>query len=69
MSYTEKLVEHGEVKKLVKELRKLIPSHKFRVERGLNNGIVVDERVTIYRNRYETLEDLKNVIVWYYQED
>lgn len=69
MSYTEKLVEHAEVKKLVKELRKLIPSHKFRVERGLNNGIVVDERVTIYRNRYETLEDLKNVIVWYYQED
>lgn len=68
MSYTEKKVEHEEVKKLVRELRKLIPNHKFRTERGLNNGIVVDEKITFYRNFGETLEDLKSKIISCYQE-
>lgn len=69
MSYTEKRIEHEEVKKLVRELRKLIPNHKFRAERGLNNGIVVDEKTSIYRNCDETLEDLKSAIVKSYQEE
>lgn len=68
MSYTEKKVEHEEVKKLVRELRKLIPNHKFRADRGLNNGIFVDEKITFYRNLDETLEDLKNAIVKHYQD-
>ena len=68
MSYTEKKVEHEEVKRLVRELRELIPNHKLRTERGLNNGIVVDEKITFYRNYGETLEDLKNAIVKCYLE-
>lgn len=64
MTYTEKKAEHEEVKKLVRELRKLIPNHKFRVERGYtNNGIVIDEKTSIYRNDDGTLEALKNYIV------
>ena len=64
MTYTEeKKAEHEEVKKLVRELRKLIPNHKFRIERGLNNGIVIDERFSVYKNDDETIEALKNYIV------
>lgn len=69
MSYTEKLVEHEAVKKLARELRKLIPSHKFRTERGLNNGIVIDEKATFYRNCDETFEDLKSAIVSYCKKE
>ena len=67
MTYTEKKAEHEEVKKLVRELRKLIPNHKFRIERSLNNGIVIDEKSTIYRNCDATLEDLKNEIIRQYK--
>lgn len=68
MTYTEKKAEHEEVKKLVRELRKLIPNHKFRVERGYtNNGIVIDERSSIYRNDDATIEDLKNEIIRQYK--
>lgn len=61
--YTEKKAEREEIKKLVRELRKLIPNHKFRVERGYNNGIVVDERYSIYKNDDGTIEALKNYII------
>ena len=67
MTYTEQKAEHEEVKKLVRELRKLIPNHKFRIERSLNNGIVIDEKSTIYRNCDKTLEDLKNEIIRQYK--
>ena len=67
MTYTEQKAEHEEVKKLVRELRKLIPNHKFRIERSLNNGIVIDEKSTIYRNCDATLEDLKNEIIRQYK--
>lgn len=56
--------EREEIKKLVRELRKLIPNHKFRIERGCNNGIVIDERHRIYKNDDEkTVEALKNYII------
>ena len=56
--------EREEIKKLVRELRKLIPNHKFRIERGYNNGIVIDERHNIYKNDDEkTVEALKNYII------
>lgn len=65
--YTEKRAEREEIKKLVRELRKLIPNHKFRVERGYNNGIVVDERFSVYRNDDGTIEALRNHIIETYK--
>ena len=64
---TKKRAEREEIKKLVRELRKLIPNHKFRVERGYNNGIVIDERSSIYRNDDGTIEALKNHIIETYK--
>lgn len=66
--YTSRKVEHEAVKKLARELRKLIPNHKFRTERGFNNGIVIDEKTSFYKNCDETFEDLKGAIVSYCQE-
>lgn len=68
--YIEKRAEREEIKKLVRELRKLIPNHKFRVERGYNNGIVVDERYSIYRNDDEkTIEPLRNKIIEFCEKE
>ena len=62
--HRKKRAEREEIKKLVRELRKLIPNHKFRIERGYNNGIVIDERHNIYKNDDEkTVEALKNYII------
>ena len=65
--YAKQKAEREEIKKLVRELRKLIPNHKFRIERGLSNGIVIDEKTYIYRNDDGTVEALKNYIIEKYK--
>lgn len=67
--YTSRKIEHEGIKKLARELRKLIPNHKFRAERGFNNGIVIDEKTSFYKNCGETFEDLKGAIVSYCQKE